>query len=54
MADQVVPFAAMGAAAQVLQTLGINVETVARPGLPHSIDPEGLTRGGRFLQENFA
>ena len=54
MADQVVPFAAMGAAAQVLQALGVKVESLARPGLPHSIDPEGLTRGGRFLQENFA
>jgi phospholipase/carboxylesterase len=53
-ADQVVPFAAMGAAAQVLQGLGIDVETIARPGLPHSIDPDGLARGGRFLQENFA
>lgn len=54
MADQVVPFAAMGAAAQVLQGLGVKVETLARPGLPHSIDPEGLARGGRFLQEHLA
>jgi phospholipase/carboxylesterase len=54
MADQVVPFAAMATAAQVLQSLGVKVESLARPGLPHSIDPEGLTRGGRFLQENFA
>jgi phospholipase/carboxylesterase len=53
-ADQVVPFAAMGAAAQVLQGLGIDVETIARPGLPHSIDPDGLARGGRFVQESFA
>src|SRR5690348_1757427 len=37
--DQVVPFPAMGAAAQVLQALGVKVETLARPGLPHSIDP---------------
>ena len=51
--DQVVPFPAMGAAAQALQALGIKVETLARPGLPHSIDPEGLTRGGRFIRENF-
>jgi len=54
MADQVVPFAAMDAAASALQALGLAVETVARPGLPHSIDPEGLTRGGRFLQRHFA
>jgi phospholipase/carboxylesterase len=53
-ADQVVPFGAMNAAAQALQASGVTVETFARPGLPHSIDPEGLTRGGRFLQEKFA
>jgi phospholipase/carboxylesterase len=53
-ADQVVPFAAMGAAAQALQGFGLKVEVLARPGLPHSIDPEGLTRGGRFIHQNFA
>jgi phospholipase/carboxylesterase len=52
--DQVVPFQAMAAAAQVLQSLGVKVETLARPGLPHSIDPEGLTRGGQFIHQNFA
>ena len=50
--DQVVPFAAMAAAATTLQGLGIAVETLARPGLPHSIDPEGLTRGGQFIHQN--
>lgn len=54
MADQLVPFAAMGAAATALQSLGLAVETLARPGLPHSIDPEGLASGGQFLQKNFA
>jgi phospholipase/carboxylesterase len=54
MADPVVPFPAMGAAAQALQGTGIRVETLARPGLPHSIDQEGLARGGRFLRENFS
>lgn len=53
-ADPVVPFGAMGAATQALQALGLQVEAIARPGLPHSIDPEGLARGGRFLQESFA
>ena len=53
MADQVVPFPAMAAAAQALQAQGLKVETLARPGLPHSIDPEGLNRGGRFIQQNF-
>ncbi len=53
-ADQVVPFTAMNAAAQVLQSFGVEVETLARPGLPHSIDPEGLTRGGQFIHQNFS
>jgi phospholipase/carboxylesterase len=53
-ADQVVPFAAMGAAAQVLQSVGVKVDALARPGLPHSIDPDGLARGGQFLREKFA
>jgi phospholipase/carboxylesterase len=52
MSDQVVPFAAMGAAAAALQGVGLEVESLARPGLPHSIDPEGLAQGGRFLQAN--
>lgn len=50
-ADQVVPFAAMAAAAQALRRAGIPVETLARPGLPHSIDDEGLIRGGQFLAQ---
>lgn len=54
MADPVVPFPAMGAAAAALQAAGLAVETVARPGLPHSIDQDGLTRGGRFLKEKLA
>jgi phospholipase/carboxylesterase len=51
--DQMVPFPAMAAAAQVLQSLGVKVETLARPGLPHSIDPEGLTAGGKFIHQHF-
>jgi phospholipase/carboxylesterase len=53
-ADQVVPFAAMAAAAEALQSFGVPVETLARPGLPHSIDPEGLTRGGQFIHQNLS
>lgn len=48
-ADPIVPFNAMAAAAAGLRAAGINVETLARPGLPHSIDDAGLTRGGEFL-----
>lgn len=50
-ADDIVPFPAMAAAASGLRAAGLSVETVARPDLPHSIDEEGLLRGGRFLAE---
>ena len=50
-ADDIVPFQAMAVAANGLRAAGIAVETVARPGLPHSIDDVGLTRGGTFLAE---
>jgi phospholipase/carboxylesterase len=42
---------AMAAAATGLRAAGIAVETLARPGLPHSIDDEGLMRGGSFLAQ---
>jgi phospholipase/carboxylesterase len=48
-ADPIVPFQAMAAAATGLKAAGIPVETLGRPGLPHSIDDEGLKRGGAFL-----
>ncbi|MBV8535871.1 MAG: prolyl oligopeptidase family serine peptidase, partial [Alphaproteobacteria bacterium] len=48
-ADQVVPFGAMAAAAQGLRAAGIPVETLRRPGLPHSIDEEGIAAGVKFL-----
>lgn len=50
-ADPIVPFAAMANAAAGLRAAGLAVETLARPGLPHSIDEEGLTRGGAFIAE---
>ena len=49
-ADPVVPFQAMGAAATALKGLGVAVETLARPGLGHSIDEAGLRAGGAFLR----
>jgi phospholipase/carboxylesterase len=48
-ADPMVPFSAMAAAAAGLRAAGIAVDTLARPGLPHSIDEAGLVRGGEFL-----
>ncbi|HEX9464801.1 MAG TPA: dienelactone hydrolase family protein [Alphaproteobacteria bacterium] len=48
-ADPIVPFAAMDAAAQGLRRAGIAIETLRRPGLPHSIDEEGIAAGVKFL-----
>lgn len=48
-ADPVVPFAAMDLAASGLRAAGIAVETLPRPGLPHSIDEEGIAAGVKFL-----
>lgn len=48
-ADPIVPFAAMGAAEQGLRRAGLAVETLRRPGLPHSIDEEGIAAGIKFL-----
>ena len=48
-ADPVVPFAALAAAERALTAAGVAVETLACPGVPHSIDQAGLVRGGRFL-----
>ncbi len=50
--DPIVPFQAMDAAAGALQGAGVPVETLARPGLPHSIDEEGIAAGIEFLQEH--
>lgn len=48
--DSVVPFDAMERAQQKLQTLGLSVQTLARPGLEHGIDPDGLYQGGLFVK----
>ena len=48
-ADQVVPCALMGEAVRILQTLGVVVDSVERPGLGHGIDPDGLTASITFL-----
>lgn len=52
-ADPVVPYPALGAAQQALQSLGIPVTAVTRPGLAHGIDEEGLAQGGEFLSAAF-
>ena len=53
-ADPLVPFALMGEAEAALRAAGVAVETLSRPGVEHSIDPEGLRRGGQFLQRAFS
>ena len=47
--DQVVPFGLMAASASILEAKSVAVETVARPGLGHGIDPDGLTAAINFL-----
>jgi phospholipase/carboxylesterase len=51
--DDLVPFASMAEAETGLQGAGFTVESEARPGLGHGIDPEGLTRASNFLREKF-
>jgi phospholipase/carboxylesterase len=47
--DPVVPFTALDAAMQTLAANGVKVESLARPGVGHAIDEEGLKCGGAFL-----
>jgi phospholipase/carboxylesterase len=51
MLDEVVPFPAMAKAYSGLQDVNINVESLARPDLSHSIDDVGLMEGLRFLRK---
>ena len=53
-ADDVVPVQALFGAMDALQAAEILVQWIVRPGLPHSIDPEGIAAGGRFLREMLA
>jgi phospholipase/carboxylesterase len=50
-ADQVIPVAALHAAARELKQLGIDVRTHISSGLGHSVDPTGLRLGAEFLVE---
>ena len=49
--DDVVPVAALPAAKNALKSRGFDVSAVARPGLGHGIDPEGIALGAGFLKE---
>src|SRR5262245_16284687 len=48
-ADPVVPVQAMEGARRALAAAGIAVDAMVRPGLPHSIDQEGLVAALQFL-----
>src|SRR5207248_8879988 len=49
--DQLVPFESLAHAEAALKQAGVPVETLAWPGIEHSISPEGLEHAGRFLCE---
>lgn len=53
-ADPVVPVQALHAAVAGLKAAGLPVEGSIRPGLPHSIDLEGIAAGSAFLAKAFA
>ena len=50
-ADPIVPVAALHAAKAELHKLGIEVSDHVSPGVGHSVDPDGLRRGGAFVVE---
>ncbi|HEY2537923.1 MAG TPA: prolyl oligopeptidase family serine peptidase [Stellaceae bacterium] len=52
--DPLVPYASLAAAETVLKEAGVPVETLTCPGIGHSIDDNGLRRGGRFLTDVLA
>lgn len=51
--DPVVPYESLAAAEAGLKAAGVPVETLSCPGVEHSIDQQGLERGGTFLREVF-
>jgi len=51
--DPIVPFAEMAAAEKVLRANNVPVQTLARPGLPHSIDDAGIIAAAQFLSRQF-
>ena len=49
--DPLVPYESLAAAQTALIEAGVPVETLTCPGIGHSIDENGLRRGGSFLKE---
>jgi phospholipase/carboxylesterase len=52
--DPLVPYASLAAAETALKNAGVAVETLTCPGIGHSIDENGLRRGGHFLRDVLA
>jgi phospholipase/carboxylesterase len=48
--DPLVPYSSLGAAESTLKAAGVPVETVTSVGIGHSINDQGLRRGGQFLK----
>jgi len=49
-ADPVVPHQCLAAAQRGLEAVGVEVQTLSRPGLGHGIDEEGIRHGAALLQ----
>ena len=49
--DPLVPYSSLAVAETTLKAAGVPVETVTSVGIGHSIDDQGLRRGGQFLQK---
>ena len=49
--DPLVPYSSLAAAETALKAAGVPVETVTSFGIGHSIDDQGLRRGGEFLKK---
>jgi phospholipase/carboxylesterase len=49
--DPVVPYSSLAAAETALKGADVPVKTVTSVGLGHSIDEQGLRRGGQFLKD---
>ncbi len=52
-ADEVVPFDFMPAALAALRTVGVPTEGLARPGVGHGLDDDGIKAGMFFLADCF-
>ena len=52
--DPLVPYESLAAAQTALIEAGVPVETLTCPGIGHSIDENGLRRGGLFLRDRLS